>query len=266
MTPWSYDQIAHVYDHDMGLNADPRSVAWYLHQLDRHARMGGRVLELGCGTGRVTLPVVEAGHPVVAVDRSPAMLNVLRRKARLRRVLDRIHFVEGDMCAFALEGTFEAVICPFSVLAYIVDDASLTRLLAQVRKYIVPRGILAFDMFVPGSMQQTGTWMHDYRRQLPQTEFGDRCILERSKRLERNVATGVTRIDRIYELSDAHGRIVEEIETCSWQRERSPKDWGTLMREAGFALLGAWADFDMPWRPGMPIPPTIAYVFRPADT
>jgi len=77
-----YDAIAELYDEDMGASAPAGDVEFYLAKA---RETSGRTLELGCGTGRITLPLAAAGCEVIGADRSLAMLGVLRRKAREQR-------------------------------------------------------------------------------------------------------------------------------------------------------------------------------------
>src|SRR5260370_28908880 len=68
-------------------------------------REGARVLELGCGTGRLMVPLLDAGMQVVGVDREAAMLEVARE--RLAPYGERAELVEGDMCRFSVPGLFD---------------------------------------------------------------------------------------------------------------------------------------------------------------
>src|SRR5438067_1056242 len=76
---------------------------------------GGPVLEVGAGSGRVTIPIAESGIPVHALDREPSMLQALRQKmaALPKEAQARIAITEGDMRAFAIEGRFSLAIIPF---------------------------------------------------------------------------------------------------------------------------------------------------------
>ena len=75
---------------------------------------GGRVLELGAGTGRVCLALAERGLTVVGLDLSPQMLAQAeaRRQAAPPEVAARISLVRGDMAALSVPGPFAAILCP----------------------------------------------------------------------------------------------------------------------------------------------------------
>src|SRR5204863_8105376 len=76
---------------------------------------GGPVLEVGAGTGRVTIPIAEAGIPVHALDREPSMLQALRQKtsALPAETQARIAITEGDVRPFAISDRFSPALIPF---------------------------------------------------------------------------------------------------------------------------------------------------------
>ena len=83
--------------------------------------LGHAVLELGCGTGRVTIPIARAGVEVVGLDNAPAMLDVARRKAAAAGV--DVRWVTADMRSFQLEQRFGLVIIPFRSFLHLLTDA-----------------------------------------------------------------------------------------------------------------------------------------------
>jgi SAM-dependent methyltransferase len=121
----------------------------YYVDLAEHA--GGPTLELGCGNGRITIPIARAGAEVVGVDRSAAMLKDLR--ARLRdepeEVRARVTVRRGDMRSFRARRRFPLVICPFNALLHLYERRDFERFLARVREHLAPRGELVFDISMP---------------------------------------------------------------------------------------------------------------------
>jgi SAM-dependent methyltransferase len=116
-----------------------------------------RVLELACGTGRITLPIAAAGvaqdpgFRLVALDYSPNLLARAEEKkaAADPQVAAAVTFVEGDMRSFDLDGPFDLIICGFNGLAYLHTIDEQLACLAAVRRHLAPRGRFAIDLVVP---------------------------------------------------------------------------------------------------------------------
>ena len=123
-------------------------VDWYR----RKARdCGGPVLELGAGTGRVTLPIAQAGIRIVALDSSDAMLDALRSKLarQPQEVRDRVTAVQGDMRTFTLPEQFALVMAPFRAVLHNVTEQDQRACLERVRQHLRPDGHFAFNVFHP---------------------------------------------------------------------------------------------------------------------
>ena len=107
----------------------------------------GPILELACGTGRVTIPLAEAGYAVTGLDLSAAMLAEARRKSIGHGL--PVTWVLGDMRHFDLGQTFALIILPFNTLCHLMTIDDLAGCLACVRRHLRPDGRFALDMFVP---------------------------------------------------------------------------------------------------------------------
>lgn len=124
-------------------------VAFYKEQAEA---TGGPVLEIGCGTGRLTIPLARAGHEVWAVDISAAMLDQLRAKLALEppEVQSRVHVVQQDATALDLPvRNFRLAAIPFNVLMLIPDFTAERRTLASAAAHLAPDGRLALDVMNP---------------------------------------------------------------------------------------------------------------------
>lgn len=132
-----YDSV-HILTEDMAF--------W----IDEARSSGGPVLELGCGTGRVAIPIAQAGVPVVGMDSSTAMLRIARAKARrLRLGSDILSFVRGDMRRFSLGRRFPLVIIPFRSFQLLLSVADQCQALEAIQQHLAPGGRLIVDLFVP---------------------------------------------------------------------------------------------------------------------
>jgi SAM-dependent methyltransferase len=123
-------------------------VDWYRRKA---AEYGGPVLELGAGTGRITLALAEDGFDVHALDVSRSMLDRLREKLALRdaAVRSRLHLHEGDMRSFDLGAQFRLVIVPYRAFLHNLTESDQRACLARVRQHLEPGGTLAFNVFHP---------------------------------------------------------------------------------------------------------------------
>ena len=138
-----WDEYADYYDWENARTMARRDVPFW-RTLAQAA--DGPVLELGCGTGRVTAPLARAGVPIVGVDLSAPML--ARGRARLRRMRSgRAGLVRGDIRALPFEDrAFDLVIAPYGILQSLLNPRDLTATLAAVHRVLRPGGRFATEL------------------------------------------------------------------------------------------------------------------------
>jgi SAM-dependent methyltransferase len=107
----------------------------------------GPVLELGCGTGQLIVPIAQRGVDVTGLDLSPAMLEHARAGAERAGV--EVEWVEGDMRDFDLARQFDLVFVGSNSLSHLHDLESQRKFFAAVRRHLTPRGRLVFDVANP---------------------------------------------------------------------------------------------------------------------
>ncbi len=112
---------------------------------------GGPVLELGCGTGRVALPLAAAGLDVTGVDSAEAMLSIARskRQAAPALVRDRLTLLNGDMTQLDLGRRFGCVIVPFRSFQQLLTADLQRKALHVIRRHLQPAGRLALHLYDP---------------------------------------------------------------------------------------------------------------------
>lgn len=113
----------------------------------RASAVEGPVLELGCGTGRVYLELLQAGVDVDGLDASAPALSVLRETADAAGVEPSVW--QADMETFETDRTYDLVYCPFNTVQYLLTHEALQRLFASVEAALKPAGWFVFDVFVP---------------------------------------------------------------------------------------------------------------------
>lgn len=143
-----YDDSADIYD--LQYEAYRADVPHYVRLADD---VGGPVLELGAGTGRITEALARAGHRVVGVEPAGAMRE--RAAARFDNApwAERITLHAGDMRDLQLGERFPLIIAPFNTLmhAYTLEDQDRT--MQSVLAHLTPGGVFAFDLYRPQNVQ-----------------------------------------------------------------------------------------------------------------
>ena len=142
------DAFADVYDDWYGDVGDPGATAATLVEL----AAGAPVLELGVGSGRLAVPIADAGVEVWGIESSPAMLDRLAERAGAPRV----HAVLGDMAdpAAALAGSspppFGVVVAAFNTFFLLASDDAQAACLRSAATLLAPGGVVVIECFVPG--------------------------------------------------------------------------------------------------------------------
>ena len=158
MTGELYDPVAY----DATAQGVPGDVEFYLG-LAREAHAAGfPVLELACGTGRVAIPIAQAGVRVVGLDQSAAMLGRAREKSA---GLDNARWVEGDMREFDLPERFGLFFIPYRSFQHLLTVDDQLGCLRCIHRHLVPGGRLAIDIFNP-DVVKIAEWLTSKRGSL----------------------------------------------------------------------------------------------------
>ncbi len=205
---------------------------------------GGPVLEIGCGTGRVSLPIAAAGIDVVGVDFSPAMLVKAEEKAAATHGLGgAFEFAQGDMRSLALGRSFPLVIIPARTLCLALTPGEQIESLRRAASHMAPGGLLAFNMFVPDPDVIADT--SDDRYLMGETinpATGRRCVLSAIDRFDPVAQTNhATQI--VEELDDA-GQVVRTVDLDVNTRHIYPSEVHVMLEEAGLVADQVFGDFN----------------------
>jgi len=142
-----WDEYAPFYDWENAQTLGRRDVPFWRRVA---AGAGGPVLELGCGTGRVSLPLARAGVSLVGIDRSAPMLDRARRrilKSTNIQILKSLRLVRGDIRQLPFEdGTFSMVVAPYGILQSLIRPRDLSATLASVARVVAPGGTFGIDL------------------------------------------------------------------------------------------------------------------------
>ena len=139
----NYDSLAELYERQYANYRD--DIAFYARLAEREQAQD--ILELGAGTGRVSVALARRGLNITGLELSPEMLE--RGKAFAAKENANVNFVLGDMTEFKLERQFPLVIAPFNALMHLYTLFDQDRALEMVQAHLEPNGVFAFDLYQP---------------------------------------------------------------------------------------------------------------------
>jgi SAM-dependent methyltransferase len=248
-----WDDYAPFYDWENARTLGRRDVPFW-RALALHA--GGPVLELGCGTGRITLPLARAGVPVVGIDRSAPMLARARARVRRARLKGRVHLVRGDIRALALAsgrgrlrgaraaGGFPLVMAPYGVLQSLLRDRDLDTTLREVHRVLEPGGTFGLEL-----VADLPSW-EEYRRRVSLTGWrrpgGTHVTLVETVR--QDPARRITIFDQSF--TERRGRLRRTHTFSLTFRTLSVPRMARRLERAGFGITALLGDYrGAPWDP-----------------
>lgn len=140
-----WDQYAPFYDWENAQTVARRDVAFWQRLASAQE---GPVLELGCGTGRITVPVARAGARVVGIDRSAEMLSRGRQRLRRARLQHQALLLRGDIRSlpFRTRPGFTLVMAPYGILQSLTRERDLKDTLASVARVLRRGGLFGIDL------------------------------------------------------------------------------------------------------------------------
>jgi SAM-dependent methyltransferase len=137
-----YQALSKIYDKLMAHVEYPQWADFIVRLLRRESYWPQKVLELACGTGILAAYLENYGLQVVGYDRSPAMIEVARRKF----LSPNVRFEVASFSDFPLQEKFPAAICLYDSINYIMDFTTMVDFLKRVKEVLLPRGVFIFDI------------------------------------------------------------------------------------------------------------------------
>jgi ubiquinone/menaquinone biosynthesis C-methylase UbiE len=243
MEGWQgWDDYAPFYDWENAQTMGRRDVKFW----ERFASRGaGLTLELGCGTGRISLPMARRGARVVGIDRSPSMLSRARKRARRSKLAGSLTLVRGDIrhLPFGSE-SFGLVAAPYGVLQSLLDDAALDAALVAAHRVLGPGGRLAIDL-----VSDLPAW-HEYegKIKLRGRKGSSQAHLTLIESVRQDPARGLTVFDQ--EFVERKGRETRTHRFSLSFRTVSVEGTSERLSRAGFRVDAVLGDYEgRPWDP-----------------
>lgn len=238
------EKIADIYldgkHYDQFFANGSEDLPFWISQANKY---GDPILELACGTGRVTIALAQAGFNVTGIDNAEGMLKEARRKSAEAGV--EIEWIKADMRDFNLDKEFSLIILPANTLCHLLRLGDFEACLANVRKHLAPHGRFVINVFVP----KIELLINKPGERFPFSEYDDpdgrgRIVVTESYEYESD-----TQIKRIKTYHSIPGERAE-IEGDLNMRMYFPQELDALIKYNGFGLeckYGSYAQtaFDM---------------------
>jgi SAM-dependent methyltransferase len=234
-----WDDYAPFYDWENAQTVARRDVRFWQRLA---AAQDGRVLELGCGTGRITAPVARAGVRVVGIDRSAPML--ARARQRLRRARVSAALLRGDIrqLPFRRGVRFSLIMAPYGILQSLTRERDLRAALASAARVLRTGGLLAIDL-VPDLPR----WS-EYERRVSLAGRRGRGHLTLTESVRQDRRRRLTIFDQEY-VERRNGRRSAHRFSLTF-RTLSVRQMRARLEAAGFRVDAVLGDYDGgPWDP-----------------
>jgi len=236
-----WDAYAPFYDWENARTVARRDIPFWLSLATRQE---GLALELGCGTGRIALPLLKSGVRLVGIDRSDAMLARARRKARRAR-LRCLSFVRGDIRRLPFrKRLFGLVLAPYGMLQSLTRERDLAETLSAVAAVLRRDGVFGIDL-VPDLPR----WSEYTRRVTLSGSRDARTHLTLRESVRQDARRRLTMFDQEY--VERRGRTRRLHRFALTFRTLSVPQMRRRLERAGFRVRAVLGDYQGgPWHPG----------------
>ncbi len=206
--------------------------------IEQAKKCGSPVLEIACGTGRVTIPIFEAGIEITGLDVSDGMLAQAEKKSKEKEL--NIEWIKADCRNFELNKKFNLIIFPFNSIAHLHDLESIKSCFTCVKNHLAKDGKFILDFFNP-SLE---ILMRDPSKRYPSDwEYDDPYGNGTVSITENNIYDNATQVNRI----KWYYKIGEEVDVHTVElnmRIFYPQELDALLYYNGFKIEAKYGAFD----------------------
>ncbi len=211
--------------------------------LEMAKRYSSPFLELGSGTGRITLLLAEAGYRIVGVELSPEMMDIAQENLEKlsEEAQSRVTFHSGDITDFNLNQKFSLIIIPSAFKFLLTLDDQLA-CLKCARNHLRDEGVFILDLYPGEAMEEDGS------NTLGPLEI-DGILVTKTYKFTNDLNTQTRTWDVTVEIVHSDGD-VERIETQSITALTMPREGNLLVKAAGFEIVEEYGGWDFsPYKP-----------------
>jgi len=218
---------ANVYD---GMNTDLSDLKFYKKWLPKNK--GARILELCCGTGRLTIPIAKDGYNISGVDNTSSMLEQAKVKA-LEADLD-VEFIEADIRTLDLPEKYDLIFIPFNSIHHLYQTKDLFKALNVVKNLLNENGVFLLDCYNPNIQYITEKGQAEIAEY--KTKDGREVLIKQKMRYESR--TQINRIEWHYYINGEF----DSLQNLD-MRLYFPQELDSYLEQNGFTIIHKFGDF-----------------------
>ena len=236
-----YKNTASFYDLDQRDNLIV-DIPFYLEYAQKQ---NGNILELGCGTGRVSIELAKSGYFVTGLDLSEAMLEIYKNKIKMlpKNIQENINLIIGNMANFDIDKKYSLIIAPFRAFQALTDDNNINNCLKCIKNHLDINGIFIINVFRPYKILDEN-WCFEPRIQWEREDKENGIYVVKKDSGEKiDVKEQIIYPKFIYEITDENGNKEEHIEHLElkyYYHEQLKK----ILINNGFKILEEYGWYD----------------------
>jgi len=221
---------ANVYD---GMNNNINDLEFYKRWMPKNK--DARILELCCGTGRLTIPIAKDGHKITGIDHTSSMLEQAKIKAAEEGL--EVEFIEADIRTLELSTKYDLIFIPFNSIHHLYKNEDLFKALKVVKNHLKEGGSFLLDCFNPnirfiveGEKEQKQTAQYT-------TNDGREILIKETMQYESN--TQINRIELHYFING----VFDSIQKLD-MRMFYPQELDSYLEWSGFKVIHKFGNFE----------------------
>ena len=224
-----------IYDADIydGMNTRMDDLRFYRRWLPQNKN--ARILELCCGTGRLTIPIAKEGYDITGVDFTPSMLQQAKAKASEAGL--EIGFIEADIRTLDLQEKYDLVFIPFNSIHHLYRNEDLFQAFAVVKNHLKEGGLFLMDCFNPDIRYITEAEKGQQEIAAYTTGSGREVVVKETMRYEN--ATQINRIQWHYFI-DGEFDSTQDLD----MRMFFPQELDSYLEQSGFKIIHKYGGFE----------------------
>jgi SAM-dependent methyltransferase len=232
-----FDRFVRYYDADMGSFTDDLPL---YRELAR--RSDGPILDAMCGTGRVVVPLAQAGFQTVGLDIAPAMVAVVERKIAERQLDRRLRVAQGDVRSFELHERFGLILVPMNSFMHLETVEDQLKALRSIQRHLLPGGLLVLDLFNPDPrelMSDQGVLVYEHTFTSDSGQSVQKYVVRRT-----DWAAQRQSVEFIYDELAADGRVTRQVMpfVMRWLYRYEVQH---LLAYVGLSVEAVYGDYDL---------------------